>query len=168
MCLNQTIPPYLPFAESYIMSKQVSIFYSHAPTMGYVFRSGRMIHFLAGQFTTSNQEEIDELNKECAANPTGNYYVNPDQLTVDPEQLDPMAVLYAKMMEKARAEVAAAIDPNRDMGKTEQGKLEGIANSSTIRGLTADSTAAMIDSATTAQPVVAGSIKVATATASKL
>ena len=128
--------------------------------MGYVFRSGRVIHFVGGQFTTSNQDEIDELTKECNASPNGNYYIDPQRVTIDPNELDPMAVIYAKMLEKARAEVAAATNPDRDMGTTAQGKLEGIANSSSIRGLAVESSAEMA-------PVtkgVAGPIKVATAT----
>lgn len=138
-------------------AKLVNIFFSHAPTMGYCFRTGRLVHFVNGQYTTSNKAEIDELNEVCEE-PNSNYFIKPDQLTVDPTQLDPMAVLYAKMMEKARAEVAAATDRTRDMGKTEVGKLEGIANSDTIRGLTAESSAAKVT------PVASGSIKVASAT----
>ena len=150
------------------MSKLVNIFFSYAPTMGYVFRSGRVIHFIGGQFTTTNQAEIDELNEVCAE-AGSNYYLKDDQLTVDSTQLDPMAVLYAKMMEKARAEVAAATNPNRPMGETSFDGLKGIANSNTVRGLVADSSASMTDSPTTESApakvgVAAGSIKVATAT----
>lgn len=119
-------------------TKLVNIFFSHASTMGYVFRTGRTIHFHDHQYTTTNQAEIDELNEVCQEAGSA-YYVKPDQLTVDPAMLDPMAVIYAKMLEKARLEVAVATNPERDGGNTEQGKLEGIANSLTIRGLTADS-----------------------------
>jgi hypothetical protein len=146
------------------MAKLVSIFFSHAPTMGYVFRSGRVIHFIGGQYTTSVKGEIEELTDECEANPNGNYYVKPDQLTVDQDQLDPMAVLYAKMMEKARSEVAASINPARDMGETTFDGLKGIANSSTVRGLVQESS---VDAGAPTTKVAAGTIKVAGATVTK-
>lgn len=145
------------------MSKTVNIFFSRAPTMGYVFRSGRVIHFIGGQFTTSNQAEIDELTEVCKEHGS-NYYVKEEQLTVDPAQLDPVAVMYAKMLAQARAEVAAAINPARPMGDFEVGKLEGIANTNTVRGLVAESSVA----APEVHAVAAGSIKVASATAKKL
>lgn len=143
------------------MSKLVSIFFSYAPTMGYVFRSGRVIHFIGGQYTTTIKAEIEELNEVCAE-ANSNYYVKEGQLTIDPDQLDPVAVMYAKMLEQARAEVAAATNPDRNMGETSQGKLEGIANSSSIRGLAADSTGTNVDAGA---KVTSGSIKVASATA---
>ena len=140
--------------------KMVNIFYSRAKTMGYVFRSGRVVHFVDGKFTTTNKAEIAELSEECEANPQGNYYIDSEQLTIDADQLDPVALMYAKMLKQAREEVAAATNPARDMGETKQGKLEGVANTNSIRGLLADS------SSPVAVPV--GSIKVAATSATKL
>ena len=152
------------------MPKVVNIFFSRAPTMGYVFRSGRVVHFMGGQFTTSVQSEIDELNEVCEEYGS-NYYLNPDQLTVNPDELDPVAVMYAKMLAQARSVVADATNPARDMGTVEfTSKLEGIANSASIIGMAVDSGTALgtpdstvsADSSVGAVPV--GSIKLATAT----
>ena len=118
-------------------SKVLTLFKSHAPAMGYVFRSGRTIHFVDGIFATSNKAEIEELTAECeAGHPC--YYIDDEQTTVTSEQLDPMAALKAKWKEEGRLE--ALKQQNRDMGETAQSaKLEGIANSKTIVGLVPDS-----------------------------
>ena len=105
--------------------------------MGYVFRSGRTIHFVDGTFATSNKAEIEELTAECE-NGHPCYYIDDAQTTITPEALDPMAALKAKWKEEGRLE--ALKQTNRDMGETtHSGKLEGIANSKTIVGLVSDS-----------------------------
>lgn len=105
--------------------------------MGYVFRSGRTIHFVNGEFATSNEDEITELTRECkAGHPC--YYIDDGSKTIESEALDPLAALKAKIRAEERAKLMAATD--RDMGTTQHtGKLEGIANSRTIVGLVSDS-----------------------------
>ena len=114
----------------------LTLFKSRAPAMGYVFRSGRTIHFVDGTFATSNKAEIEELTAECeAGHPC--YYIDSEQTKIESEALDPMAALKAKWKEEGRLE--ALKQQERDMGATVQGKLEGIANSKTIVGLVSDS-----------------------------
>lgn len=115
----------------------LTLFKSRAPSMGYVFKSGRTIHFANGEFATSNKAEIEELTFECeAGHPC--YYIDSEQTQIEAEAMDPLAALKAKIREEERAKIMAAMD--RDMGNTvHSGKLEGIANSKTIVGLVSDS-----------------------------
>jgi hypothetical protein len=112
----------------------LTVFKSHAPVMGYAFKDGTVIHFRNHMYTTTSPKEIAELTAECEAGHP-NYYIDPEQKTIDSEQMDPLAVLTAKIREEERAKLLAATDPTRDMGATAQGKLEGIANSASIQGL---------------------------------
>lgn len=127
--------------------------------MGYVFASGKTVHFIGGIYATESEVEIKELT-ECAKSGNPCFYIDAEQTTVDSEMLDPVAQLTAKIRAQVLAEITAASNPANDRGETKQGKLEGIANSATVQGLQANSNG----DAT----VAAGSIKVATATATKL
>ena len=92
---------------------------------------------------------------------------------IDPKMLDPMAVLVARIREEERAKLIAASNPLNDMGKTDQGgKLQGISNSDSVRGLqvSSDSQAAALSQASNASAgetgaktagVMVGAIKVA-------
>jgi hypothetical protein len=118
---------------------QLTVFKSHAPTMGYVFRSGKSIHFMGGRYATAIKSEIDELTEECSSGQS-NYYIDSGETTMDASALDPIASLRAKIREEERAILLAATNPGRDMGTTQNtGKLEGISNSNSIRGLQVDS-----------------------------
>lgn len=119
---------------------EMSLFKSRAPTMGYVFKSGKVVHFMGGIYATSSKSEIEELTTECE-NSHPNFYMDPTQRTIDSEALDPIAVLRATIRAEEIAKLQAMGDPTRDMGSTPQGKLEGIANSHTIAGLQAASEA---------------------------
>jgi hypothetical protein len=136
---------------------ELTVFKSRAMTMGYAFKSGKVVHFLAGMYATAAKDEIEELTTECD-NAHPNFYIDPAQKTIDSEMMDPVAVLRAKIREEERALILAAMgNPQRDMGTTPQGKLEGIANSHTINGMQASSEA----QASAAQtPIPAGTIKV--------
>ena len=136
---------------------ELTLFKSHAPTMGYVFANGHTVHFMAGQYATASKFEIEELTKECE-NGHPNFFIDPQNKTVDSEALDPIASLRAQIREEERAKLIAATDPTRDMGSTVQGKLGGIANSHTINGLQAASNA---QAAAAQTPIPAGSVKVA-------
>lgn len=128
----------------------MTIFKSRAATMGYVFRSGKSVHFLGGQYATTILSEIEELTQVCNDGHY-NFYIDPECKTLDSELLDPLEALRAKIREEERAKLLAATDPSRDMGKTDASKLEGIANSSSIRGLQVSSNGT---------PVAVGAIKV--------
>jgi hypothetical protein len=119
---------------------ELTVFKSRAPTMGYVFKAGKIVHFQAGMYATSSKEEIEELTTECE-NGHPNFFMDPNQKTIDSESLDPIGVLRATIRAEEIAKLRAMGDPTRDMGSTPQGKLEGIANSHTINGLQAASEA---------------------------
>jgi hypothetical protein len=128
---------------------ELSVFKSRAPTMGYVFKTGKVVHFMGGIYATAAKNEIEELTTECE-NGHPNFYIDPTQRVLDSEMLDPIAVLRATIRAEEVAKLRAMGDPLRDMGSTPQGKLEGIANSHSINGLQAASEA----QATAAQTVI--------------
>jgi len=131
---------------------ELRLFKSRADTMGYVFKTGKMIHFLNGEYATAAKDEIEELTTECE-NGHPNYYIDANQTVVDSEQRDPMAVLRARIREEERAKLMAAVgNPLRDMGETAQGKLEGIANSHSITGMQAASEAQAVAAQTPIAP----------------
>jgi len=139
------------------------LFKSHAQVMGHVFRSGKTIHFMNHVYTTNDEAEIEELTKEAKSGHP-NIYIDPEMTEIDTDMLDPMAVLVARIREEERKKLVAAMNPQNDMGETKQGgKLEGISNSDSIRGLmlSSDSQAAALgQAAETGQNVAAGGVKV--------
>lgn len=119
----------------------LTVFKSKAQVMGYVFKSGKTIHFIAGRYATSDEDEIKELTKDCQDH-TGNYYIDSEETEIDSAALDPIASLRAQIREEERAALILATQSGRDFGTTNQsGKLEGIANSKTISGAAAQSEA---------------------------
>jgi hypothetical protein len=109
--------------------------------MGYVFKSGKTVHFLNGMYATSSKDEIEELTKECEDH-SSNYYIQAGETEIDSAALDPIAALRAKIREEERAKLMEATQSGRDFGNTNQsGKLEGMANSQTVSGASAQSEA---------------------------
>lgn len=115
----------------------LKLFKSRPAIMGYVFRDGTNAHFIDHEYKTNRQSEIDELTEVC--NEGGNtYYIDPEQTEISSIKVDPLAALTAKIREEERIKLLMEIQ--RDMGETvNTGKLEGIANSSSIRGASAAS-----------------------------
>lgn len=117
------------------MSK-VNLFKSRPQTIGYVFKSGKTIHFVNHQYTTTAPDEIAELTAECKANDAF-FYVEGDGM-IDTTTLDPIAGLRKQIEVELMAKLAAQGNPLRDMGSTpQQLKVQGIANSQTINGMAA-------------------------------
>jgi hypothetical protein len=117
----------------------LKVFKSRAPVMGYAFKNGNVVYFREHMYATLSKAEIEELTTECE-NGHPNYYIDPEQTEIDSEQMDPIAVLTAKIREEERAKLMAAVgNPHKDMGQTEQGKLQGISNSHSIMGVAAAS-----------------------------
>lgn len=113
---------------------ELTLFKSRAPIMGYCFRSGKIVHFVNHMYTTTDEDEIKELTKECKAG-HHNYYIDENQTTISSEQVNPMEALRESIRKEELAKLIAQ-NPNRDMGTTPQGgRLEGIANSASIRGM---------------------------------
>jgi hypothetical protein len=147
----------------------LKVFFSKAPTTGYVFKTGRAVHFVNHKYATTIKSEIAELTEECQLSES-NYHINPHQLEIDFAELDPIAVIKAKALAEARAEVAAATQITRDMGATDQtAKLSGIANTSDVSGATIASGTDQqnIGAAVTATAIKVGALSTATATATK-
>lgn len=146
------------------------LFKSHAQVMGHVFRNGKTIHFMNHIYTTNDKKEIEELTEE-AENGHPNIYIDPAMTEIDTEMLDPMAVLVARIRDEERKKLMAAMNPQNDMGTSEAGgKLQGISNSDSVRGLmvSSDTQAAALNQATQtgentapAGGVKVGAIKVA-------
>jgi hypothetical protein len=145
---------------------ELSVFKSRAPTMGYVFKTGKVVHFMGGIYATSSKAEIEELTTECE-NGHPNFYIDPTQKTLDSEMLDPIAVLRATIRAEEVAKLRAMGDPLRDMGSTPQGKLEGIANSHSINGLQAASEAQAVAAQTMIPPSGAVNKPIVLATSKK-
>ena len=117
----------------------LKVFFSKTPTTGYVFCTGRAIHFVDHKYATAIESEIEELTKECQSSES-NYFIDQSKLEIDSAELDPIAVIRARALAEARAEVAAATLITRDMGTTDQtAKLSGIANTQDITGASAAS-----------------------------
>jgi hypothetical protein len=118
---------------------EMHLFKSRADVMGYVFKTGKSVHFMQGQYATTAKDEIEELTTECE-NGHPNFYIDPKQVKVSKEELDPMHKIRAQIREEERAKLLAATDINRDMGTTDQNaKLTGISNSVTVAGAIAGS-----------------------------
>ena len=114
----------------------VNVFKSRPQTIGYVFKSGKTVHFVNHQYTTTAPDEIKELSDECKAN-GAYFYVEGDGM-MDTATLDPIAGLRAQIEAEVLAKYAAQGNPLRDMGTTPMElKVGGIANSQTINGLAA-------------------------------
>ena len=147
-------------------AKPYKIFKSRAQVMGYVFRSGANVHFVNHRFVTKVPSEIEEMTKECEAGHP-NFYIDPDDFETDNVVTDPMEALRAQIREEERAKLL--LQGDRDLGKTEwNGKISGIANSTSIRSGAAESGSGQATGA-----IASGSIKVAAppssgATATKL
>ena len=120
----------------------VRIFFSRAEIMGYVFAKGKSVHFQQGRYTTSNPEEIEELEKECLAGHP-NFYMDDNVKVIEAASLDPMHQLREQIRKEEIEKIRAATNPLRDMGTTEQpqGALKGIATTANISGLAAASEA---------------------------
>jgi hypothetical protein len=152
------------------MSTSPTVFHAFQNSLGYsrfTSAKGKDFHFLNGEFLTNIQAEIDELNAEVAAGHP-HIYVNPDRVTVDTKYVDPLAELKAKAIEEYLANQAAALDKTNDRGSSIfSGKLEGIANSTTVSDGMAGSnsgdipvapapTASVLPTAPAATKIVAG------------
>lgn len=106
--------------------------------MGYVFSSGRTVHFANGLLTLTNEKEIEEMTATCQDSPC--FYIDDGQKTIDPDTLNPVAVLRAQLKAEILAEQAAANVIGRDLGTTDQtSKLQGISNSAGIGAFAAAS-----------------------------
>lgn len=132
---------------------QANVYHAFQNTLGncrFTFSKGKDANFLSGEYLTNNQAEIDELNAEVAAGHP-HIYIKTDRVTVDTTYVDPLEAIKARAVEEYKASLAASLDKSNDRGNSEfSGKLEGIANSTTVAEGMSDSTST--DSSTAMAP----------------
>lgn len=114
-------------------SKVFHKFCSNLPSSKYVFRSGKVANFVRGQYLTTIQSEIDELNNEIELGHP-HISIDPKEKTVDSMHADPLAKIKKQAIEEYIAAQAAAIDPSNDMGNTSAAPNAGLVTS---RGVSA-------------------------------
>ena len=115
-------------------SKVFHKFCSNLPSSKYVFRSGKVANFVGGQYLTTVQAEIDELNAEIEAGHP-HMYVDTNETTVDSESLDPLAKLRKSIIEQYIKDQQKAVNPENDMGNSVSQK--NVATSQTLAAITA-------------------------------
>lgn len=96
------------------------LFRSNLPSCKYIFRSGKVAEFVAGNYITKNQKEIDELNEEISYGHP-HLFVEAGRTTVQADELDPLNALKKKLRQEILAEMdAASGNPHRDLGTSVQ------------------------------------------------
>lgn len=98
---------------------KLHLFKSSLPSCRFIFSNGKVANFVRGQYTTTLENEIKELEAEVAeGNP--HIYIDNSQKTISVEELDPLYAIKKKAIEEYLAQQQKAIDPNNDMGNTAQ------------------------------------------------
>lgn len=100
------------------------VFHSTLNSSRFIFKDGTVAHFNAGKFFTDKKKEIAELEEEIAA---GSIYIFMDEKVKEVDvDADPLEAVRKKAIEEFIAANAAAIDPNKLMGFSDQGKLKTV------------------------------------------
>ena len=110
------------------------VFKCRIPSCKYLFSNGKEANFIGGKYLTDLDIEISQLENEIKSGHP-HIYVDAAEKEVDTEQMDPIEQIKKKAIAEYLAAQKAALDPNNDRGSTEAGKLQGIANSTTIAPL---------------------------------
>ncbi len=108
------------------------LFKSRMGSMSYILKDGASAVFIRGEYKTDVPSQIAELAKEVDdGHPM--IYIDANEVTVSPDRDDPIATLRKRIAQEERArileEMAAATNPARDMGTSEQGKLNAASTS---------------------------------------
>jgi len=86
--------------------------------------NGKPMHFKFGKYATDNAQEIAFLDNAVANNEFGGQiYIDPNARTLSEEEENPMKALERQIIEKYKAEMAAATDPKQNFGSYVQGTL---------------------------------------------
>lgn len=116
------------------------LFKSTISSCKYFFKNGKAAVFRMGTYITEDAAEIAELDAEIKAGHP-NIYVDKNEVFAAVDRDDPIAALRKRIAAEERAkvlaEMAAATDPSRDLGTSEQGKLNP-ASTSDIAPVTAN------------------------------
>jgi len=101
------------------------LYKSTIPFNNIIFPNGHVAHFKGGMYSTDNPEYITYLDKEIEKNGFGGViYIDKNARTITAEQKNPMLALRAKLFAEFEAERLTKLNPNNDMGTSEQGKLK--------------------------------------------
>lgn len=103
------------------------VFKSTIPSINFVFGDGTVASFQSGRYFTDDAQKIASLEYEVSKNHP-HIYIDSAETEVDSTMLDPIAALRARLREEILAEEAAklsaAVDPNRDMGTSDQAPVK--------------------------------------------
>lgn len=116
------------------MSEQVSqdrfhVFYSVTPSMQVIDTKGQPIVFIAGRFHTKNADQIAFLQKMIADGSQA-VSVNPDQLTMSADDLDPMEALKKKFIAEYLEQQAQQLSPEANVTESKQEPLNAASTTS--------------------------------------
>jgi hypothetical protein len=100
----------------------LKLFKACLPSVNYVFRNGKPGIFVNGRYATSIPEEIEELTAEINAGHP-HLFIDAEESEIDSEKVDPIQALRASIEKEIRAQMAAATNPENDMGESAQGPV---------------------------------------------
>ena len=127
-------------SETQVQNKPlVNLYLAHIPHSKYIFSNGDVAIFTGGRYTTDDPGKIGELDALVKKGHPG-IYVDPNALQVDPNMLNPMAVMKAKIIAEFLEEqriLAATQDPQRDMGSSDTKSGLKVGNSQSMAVLAA-------------------------------
>lgn len=97
----------------------------------YLMPDGKPCIFVNGVYRTDSPKEIAQFD-EMIAGGHPHFYVDPAEREVDSALIDPMAAMKHRIIEEYKAQMAAATDPNRDMGTSDQSMKLNVATTRNI------------------------------------
>jgi hypothetical protein len=112
------------------MSITLTVFKSHIPSVNVILGNGKPCIFQNGVYRTESENEIQFLNAEIKAGHP-HIFVDPNEVTIESDMVDPMNALRAKIIADYVAQQAAATNPANDMGTSDQSQVKP-ANSTDI------------------------------------
>lgn len=121
------------------------VYKCHLLSVNVVLPSGKFCVFTNGYYRTKEEGEIAFFDREVALGHP-HIYIDPHESEVDESLVDPMAMLRHKIIEEYKASMAAAAaDPNRDMGSSDQSMKLNVGTTRDIAEAAAGGSGAPID-----------------------
>lgn len=98
----------------------LKVYKCHIPSVNVILPSGKACVFVNGVFRTKDEGEIGFFEREIALGHP-HIFIDPAEVEVDEALVDPFEAMKHKIIEQYKAEMAAAAgNPDRDMGNTDQ------------------------------------------------
>jgi hypothetical protein len=130
---------------STVPAKTLNVYYTNLPSVNYIFKNGKQAIFVSQRFCTDVPAEVEELNYEVSLGHP-HIYIKQEAPTIQSNMLDPMEALREKIIAEYKAAQTAAINPENDLGTSDQSGKLNIATSRTIAEAAAGgSGAALVD-----------------------